>query len=289
MAAGLCEKEAQKTMQKAVELAQQARAISSPGESIRVALSLGPFGATLRPTQEFLGYYPPPHGPQRFSETGPNIRKFENVEDEEAAIDALAQFHLQRLLVYYDDRVIWDAVDYIAFETVLLEREVKGIRKAMTQLTEHLSSANQEFTKRWWISFVCPEPGDIRNIKTLANAAIHDDSEKYLHLDGIGINCTSVQHLHSCLIQLNEAVPRSLASHMFLVFYPNGGEYDTEKQSWKPRGVEEDADRWATQLANFLRSLDAGRWNGAVGGGCCRTDPSYIEKLNQEAISSRVG
>lgn len=288
VAAGLNDAEARKTMRKAVELAQRAKAASPLGQSICIALSLGPFGATLRPTQEFLGFYPPPYGPQGYSESGPNTREFERAEDAQAAVDALAQFHFQRLLVYCSDPAVWDAIDYIAFETVLLEREVKGIRKAMTKLTEWLSSVNQEFTKQWWISFVCPGPAEVQNIENLAFAAVYDVSETQLPPNGIGINCTSLQTLPGCLIELNKAVPRSLASSMFLVVYPNGGEYDTEKQSWKPRS-EDDADLWADQFAIFLRSIECGtegRWKGVIAGGCCRTDPSYIEKLKREMTSS---
>lgn len=283
MATGLTNEEAQKTMRKAVELAQQSKK-AFPGQSICIALSLGPFGATLRPTQEFLGYYPPPFGPQGYSELGPNIRAFANAEDEQAAIDALAEFHFQRLLVYCSDLVVWDAIHYVAFETVLLEREVKGIRKAITRIKEWLSTVDREFTKRWWISFVCPEPRDVEDVQKLACAAVNGGSEAHPHPSGIGVNCTSLQSFPLCLEQLNKAVPRSLASDMFLVFYPNGGEYDTEKQSWKPR-KDGDAGLWAERLVGFLRSTDCGpggRWRGVIAGGCCRTDPSYIEKLRDE-------
>ncbi|KAJ3502240.1 hypothetical protein NMY22_g18652 [Coprinellus aureogranulatus] len=281
MTAGLTGMEAQNTMQKAVELAKRASSKATPpsGERSRIALSLGPFGATLRPTQEFLGYCPPPYGPREYSDLGPNVREFDKAEDEQAAVDALAQFHFQRLLVYCSDLVTWSAIDYIAFETVLLEREVKGIRKAVMQLAEWLSSTNREFTKQWWISFVCPDSTEVQNLENLARAATQSDSGMPLRPSGIGINCTSLQLLHPCLMQLNKVIIPNVASDMFLVFYPNGGEYDIENQCWKPR-KENDAEIWAAQFATFLRSTDCGRWKGIVAGGCCRTDPRYIEKLD---------
>jgi homocysteine S-methyltransferase len=65
-------------MHEAVLLAQQAREIfiSEQKDSqhpekadqvpIQICLSLGPFGATLTPTQEFTGFYPPPYGPRGY-------------------------------------------------------------------------------------------------------------------------------------------------------------------------------------------------------------------------------
>ena len=46
-----------------------------------VALSLGPFGATLQPTQEFGGFYPLPYGPQEFNERGSNFNSFGELVD----------------------------------------------------------------------------------------------------------------------------------------------------------------------------------------------------------------
>ncbi|KAF6761164.1 homocysteine S-methyltransferase [Ephemerocybe angulata] len=204
--AGLSLNDAKETMHKAVKLAQRAKALyPETSGSVRIALSLGPFGATLRPTQEFLGYYPPPYGPKAFSELGPNTRSFSNPEEEQEAINALAI-----------DPATWNSIDYIAFETVLLKREVKSIRRAISLLSEHLAQTGESlpFSKPWWISFVCPDEAR---------------SEKLPVPSGIGINCTSLERLPSLIADLTRTIPRVVSSSMSLVLYPNGGEYDTSQ------------------------------------------------------------
>lgn len=278
--------EAKKAMLKAVELAHQARTISSPvGARPALALSLGPFGATLRPTQEFLGFYPPPFGPQAYTERGPKVKTFTDPDDERAAVHALAQFHLERLLIYSSDATLWNAIEYIAFETVLLEREVVAIRYAMTLFAAHISQCTDAVDRQpkfWWISFVCPDVET--DIESLALAALDErrTSQLYDVPNGIGINCTSLQTLPKFIARISEAVTHSTSSKTTLVLYPNGGEFDTTNYinpCWKPR-TEGDSVRWATQFADMLHSLvREGRWKNIIAGGCCQTDATHIEAL----------
>ncbi|KAJ3523055.1 hypothetical protein NM688_g8788 [Phlebia brevispora] len=127
-------------MHKAVRLAQAAKSrylIEHPfvqGENIKIALSLGPFGGTIS-THEFDGIYPPPYGPAAYDPSShSNTNHFESEEDEERATEALKKFHLERLRVFASDRETWDDIDWIAFETVPLRREIRAIRRAMDEL-----------------------------------------------------------------------------------------------------------------------------------------------------------
>jgi homocysteine S-methyltransferase len=45
---------------------------------IIIALSLGPYGASLFPAQEFEGFYPPPYGPKAYSASEMNCNSFGN-------------------------------------------------------------------------------------------------------------------------------------------------------------------------------------------------------------------
>ena len=103
-------------MRKAVRLAQAAKArflLEHPfvqGDEIKIALSLGPFGST-RSTHEFDGIYPPPYGPAASEPASDaDINYFVRDEDEEAAIEALKQFHLERLRVFAADEETWDDI-----------------------------------------------------------------------------------------------------------------------------------------------------------------------------------
>ncbi|KAH6913839.1 hypothetical protein BKA70DRAFT_1518699 [Coprinopsis sp. MPI-PUGE-AT-0042] len=82
-----------------------------------------------------------------------NVRDFHSSEEEEAAVDALAQFHLERLLLYSSDPTVWEAIEHIAFETVLLPWEVTAIRKAMRLFERDLFSRGKSHAQPWWISF----------------------------------------------------------------------------------------------------------------------------------------
>ncbi|KAF5337670.1 hypothetical protein D9758_013029 [Tetrapyrgos nigripes] len=132
--AGYSVAEARRIFIKSVELALEARKRfyeennGTSCRTIRIALSLGSFGAALSPAQEFDGYYPPPYGPVGFSPDGNNINAFGDADDEleRKAVEALTNFHLERLLICFEERSVWDGIDCIAFETVPLLREING-------------------------------------------------------------------------------------------------------------------------------------------------------------------
>ena len=170
-------------MQKSVKLADGARKayLSEGGATDKeafVALSLGPFGSTIQPPQDFDGFYPPPFGPKGPSSHDPSLahtRLFSSsvVEDpeeaEKNAIEALARFHLWRLRAVASDTETWNSVDYVAFETVPHLRELRAIKVAMarfdadTDAGSALRSGSRSgggrlsSLKGWWISLVFPD------------------------------------------------------------------------------------------------------------------------------------
>lgn len=178
-------------MQRSVKLADDARKafLASPSSDevdsagkrkkreVSVALSLGPFGSTVQPPQDFDGFYPPPFGPKGPSSTDVpgNTRLFSPSpasdgpgrsvtatlkEEEENAIEALARFHLWRLRAVRSNPETWNAIDYVAFETVPHLRELRAIKIAMARFHDDLlspsagGSKEKKSLKGWWISLV---------------------------------------------------------------------------------------------------------------------------------------
>ena len=287
-------------MRKAVALAARARQQQCEiGEKkVKIALSLGPFGASMTTAQEFTGFYPPPYGPRAFSSSDPesNTNAFEDGENEDSvhkekeAERALKAFHLRRLKVFASDPDCWAQIDYIAFETVPLAREIRAIRQAMKDL---YSSSNVQL-KPWWISTVWPDGkfpqershGGERLGAEEVVAAFLDDASHIPVPSGIGVNCTDINYLGSVVeklrVQKEKCRPKDKPS---LVLYPNGGiPYDTVNHHWveNPQGDEKIDKAWAERLAKVAGTERAsGAWSNIVVGGCCKTGPKHIQELSR--------
>jgi len=94
-----------------------------------IALSLGPFGASLIPTQEFDGCYPwtkrvfvqgNNHSPNSF---GQDAKELDST-------DALTRFPFENLQALADDFDTWKMINVLAFEKPL----VRGVRLAVSIL-----------------------------------------------------------------------------------------------------------------------------------------------------------
>jgi homocysteine S-methyltransferase len=299
--AGYNKSDAKATMLKAVRLAEEARTIFTTNNAdvdqsnIKIALSLGPFGASLTPAQEFDGCYPLPYGPKEFSVHGNNYNSFgQDKGAEQDSIYALAQFHFERLQVFANDSDAWKTIDIIAFETVPLVREVKAIRLAMSWLRRELVTRDGNF-KPWWISCVfpsgkCPETrspsGPNMTARDIIAAAVQQtDSDDSTPIPtGVGANCTSMDFISVIITEMTQAVadfcePRQ--SVPWLILYPNGGDiYDPISRTWM---VQELAKKWAwaPRIKAVLDDLSSKRalWDKIVVGGCCRTGPDEIHAL----------
>ena len=164
-------------MLKSVELAVRAREKFEEIQSqtnenspcTKIALSLGPYGATLEPAAEFTGIYPPPYGPSHSPPSSVLDQTNESEppkSDDTSHINALAAFHFSRLLVYARNNDVWSSIDLLAFETIPLITEAKAIRIAVARLEDWLREATREGKqtinsyrmKPWYISFVFPGP-----------------------------------------------------------------------------------------------------------------------------------
>lgn len=310
-AAGYSRAEGERLTRKAVHLASEARkrfVEESDGAvkigDVKIALSMGPYGVTCSPGQEYGGFYPPPFGPQAYSASGPNTNAFAAADQTKRSmsIDALTDFHLQRLRIHSNDLDSWKEIDLVAFETIPLAREIKAIRGAMRLLQIELEPRPAGFEwKPWWISTVWPDgrfphesgPGKRRlSVKEVVFTLLHEEpkmaSQSIDHYevqpDGIGINCTSMAHLQDVLTGMEEVVGDLWRKKQgpWLVLYPNGGEeYDPVSRTWsgKKEGTE-GGTGWAENLAALASAAMSKRlWGGVVVGGCCKTGPDEIRSL----------
>ncbi|KAF5374582.1 hypothetical protein D9757_010154 [Collybiopsis confluens] len=231
---------------------------------VRISLSLGPFGATLSPAQEFDGFYPPPYGPKAFSDSIRNAT--ENTEEtncntfgddreaENESIRELARFHYERLKMVFEDEAAWERIDCLAFETVPLTREIVAIRRAVGMLNERIAdsdtrrhsstrSRESDVTKPWWISMVFPDgvfpemtsrDGSARvSVRDVVSAATTTPSLALPRPSGLGINCTQAEYLPNLVSQFDDGLRKTLSLSEgspheqyspLLVLYPNGGD-----------------------------------------------------------------
>lgn len=237
------ESAAEEIMRGAIDLASR-----SSGDEAGVVLSLGPYGATLSPSQEYAGIYPPPYGPSLpTSSTEPPTNAFSQTSagraDAIRAENALADWHLDRLRIYAAQEAAWRKVEWVGFETVPLLREVRAIRSAMGRLNDELgkkwgggrteSEAHEEgrewWRKKFWISSAYPDghhPQHLSSDSTSIHVSIDDVLKTLLDSpdsvnnsprpDGVGINCTHPSHISNLTGALTTSMQHRLIT-------PSGG------------------------------------------------------------------
>lgn len=285
--AGYSREVATETMRNAVHIADRARHQFCKEHSdvrpqdIRIALSLGPFGAVLSPMQDFGGIYPLPYGPRAYSDSEENTTSFgDDIAGKNNSIQALTRFHEDRLRVFTSDEETWNKVDFVAFETVPLVREVEAIRRAVDNMREIMGN------KPWWITATfpdgkCPETrqpgGDSFTASDVANAMLHSTDDDVPVPIGIGINCTALAFLPKLLQDFERATDENKTP--FLVLQPNGGGgFDSSTQAFRKA---EENDRWAEVLASMVREAKGRGWKNIIFGGCCKTGPDDIRALGK--------
>jgi homocysteine S-methyltransferase len=282
--AGYTQEVAIEAMRNAVHIADQARhqfckehPDISP-EDIRIALSLGPFGAVLAPMQDFGGIYPLPYGPRAYSDSEENTTSFgDDIEGKNNSIKALTRFHEDRLRVFTSDDETWNKIDFIAFETAPLVREVEAIRRAMNNMKEITRP------KPWWITATFPngkypetrQPGgDHYTASEVANAMIRGDDNMPVP-NGIGINCTALKYIPELLRDFERVMDGD--KKLFLVLHPNGGGgFDQSTLAFREPKA---SDRWPEDLASLVKEAKGRGWNEIIFGGCCKTGPDDIKAL----------
>lgn len=273
-------------MSNAVSIAARARASfcaendNVHRNEIRIVLSLGTYGSTVIPMQDFDGIFPPPYGPKAYSAMEKNTTSFGNdVEGMEKSIQALTEFHTERLLAYAQIPETWDLVEGIAFETVPVAREVTAIRRAVTAVAVSLHAEGKRM-KPWWLTAVfpdgwCPETrvpgGEHMRAKEVADLMLQEgvngEGRALVLPDGIGFNCVAVEHMHGLLDQFKEASTQVIGKGRkwpWLVIKPNGG----------GAGIG-----WVDSVAECVDEAYGQGWGGLIVGGCCKAGPEEITQL----------
>ena len=252
-----------------------------------VALSIGPFGATLSPGQEYAGIYPPPYGP-----TSSSVNYFEEGEARQAAVEHLKEFHLSRLLTFSDDAETWAQVDWIAFETVPILTEYLAIRRAMAELVK-LGRG-----KKFWISSAYPNGlhsqqmhSGHAGVNEVLMAALGGPD---LPANGVGINCTNPTYIEKLSEDFKEALlglesrgrVHEADEGVTFILYPDGGSvYDVVSRTWSSGTL--DTASWGKQVAAIAKKVEAAEedgekvWAGVIVGGCCKAGFEEIRALRK--------
>jgi homocysteine S-methyltransferase len=209
----------------AVRLASEAAQV--PGCGKKVALALGPYGATMVPSQEYSGQY----------------------DEDHSSPEALKAWHLERISLFANVPVVWENGTYVAFETIPRYDEIMAIRKTMEESKRQ--GLIDELTQ---FSISCVFPGDDMVLALPDGTPVEDAVHAMLSKDVsgavpwmIGINCTKVSKLPALVERFEQVVRRMLSSGKIeelpaLVLYPdgtNGEVYNTTTQEWElPEGRE---------------------------------------------------
>lgn len=273
----------------------------------RVCLSLGPYGATMRPSStEYSGAY----------------------DEEHNDTESLTKWHAERLSVFSGHAATWDEVDMIAFETIPRVDEVFAVRRTMASRSvsgtgDGTGSEEESGERAFWISAVVPGDEmtlpDGSSMRDFVRAAIGEGmtvsvstgrggaetlAEKKVELDlptaqWIGINCTRVSKVERLVTEMEAAVEEMINQSEVeggevpgLVLYPDGtrGEvYNVVTKEWElpsseggisDGGQEETMVSWAEEMATLVHDIcKRGCWKEIIVGGCCRTMPEDIKAL----------
>ena len=246
-------------------------------EQGKVALSLGAYGATMIPSQEYGGRYDADH-----------VTEVQ-----------LRDWHLKRIAEFLpaqgqdgDGRECWGNVDLVAFETLPLLVEVSGVRMAMGRVNERLGVEKEE-SKGFWIVCVFPGEGnrlpDGSSVEEVVGAMLESRDGEVVPM-GIGINCTRVGKLKGLVREFEEAVVKLLGNGEVqeapaLVVYPDGtmGEvYNTTTKVWEKGAVVEDIGSWHDAVYEIVcEARERGVWKEIFVGGCCKTTPDSIANLRK--------
>ncbi|KAL2831663.1 Homocysteine S-methyltransferase [Aspergillus pseudoustus] len=253
------------------------------GRQGRVALSLGPYGATMAPVSaEYTGVYP---------------REMDGEH-------TLRSWHARRLGVFVENREAWDDVDYVAFETVKRADEVRAVRGAMLDVTQGQGQGQGYERKPWWVCGVFPaEEVDETEVRRWVDAALGglvDQSGVALPRPwGIGVNCTRIYHVGRIIEVMRDELHRlseggnfanewpSRLGSPWLVLYPDGtkGEkYDPVTKTWVA-GATAVRRPWDESFWDVVQRQAEGGWEGMIIGGCCRAGPADIAALRRHIDS----
>ncbi|KAJ4418883.1 AdoMet-homocysteine methyltransferase [Neurospora sp. IMI 360204] len=241
-------------------------AANAAGREGHVALSLGPYGATMIPSTEYSAKYDPEH------------------QD----VQSLEKWHKERLHLFKD--VDTKQVNYIAFETVPRLDEIVAIRNLLS--ADKIPTSLRE--RPVWISSLYPNDDeklpDGSTVEEVVKAVL-THKEGLETPWGIGINCTKVEKLDSLVKRYEDAIQTCIDNREpmdwpSLVLYPdgaNGEVYNTATKTWElPPGQKQPEAPWEATLANVVGAArQRGKWKSIIVGGCCKASPEHIRKLRK--------
>ncbi|KAK2611868.1 hypothetical protein N8I77_005188 [Diaporthe amygdali] len=261
---GISEASIPRFLKDTVEIAYQARGKADA----KLALSLGPYGSTMVPGQEYSGAYDAEH-------------------DDEAK---LVEWWAQRLSLFADDQLL-DKIAYVACETIPRLDEIAAVRKAVASFS----------SKPLWLACVFPGEGDGfpdgSNVEQVVDAMLSQDVTKAQPW-GIGINCTKMHKLGGLIGKYENAVSKMiqegrLGAWPALVLYPdgtNGEVYNTTTQNWEaPPGQMNNRIPWEQHLGQIVvDTAKRQKWQTILVGGCCKASHNDIKKLVDYVHSSEI-
>ena len=243
----------------AVKVAEEAK-----HEDAQVALSIGPYGAIMKPCQEYSGRYDSAHD----------------------SVDSLQVWHTERMRLFASITDVQSRLGYLSLETIPRIDEIKAMRKAL--------DATPELAKiPFWMACVYPDDKETlpsgASVEEAVDAMLNPQFAKATPW-GVGINCTNVWKLDALLRRYEATIIDTIRKgHVqewpALVLYPDGvnGEkfnYDTER--WELPESENDTVKvpWEQQVAEVVRATQArGSWRQIVVGGCCLSTSDGIGRL----------
>ncbi|KAK2609162.1 AdoMet-homocysteine methyltransferase [Conoideocrella luteorostrata] len=257
---GIATSEIPQFLEKALTIAEKA----TQGSNGSVALSLGPYGACMIPSQEYSGNY----------------------DEDFDSQESLYEWHRDRLQLFATLNDVSSRICYVSMETIPRVDEIVAMRRA-------LDSVPQLARVPFWMSCLYPGDGTTlpsgESIETALRAMFDSKIADALPF-GVGINCTKVWKLTS-LLQIYEKVIAEmiqeglLSGWPALILYPdgtNGEVYNTVTQTWDIPDSAQGVNRtpWEEQLAEIVRGTESrGKWQEIVVGGCCMASSEDISRL----------
>lgn len=237
------EKKAAALMRGAVKVARDAFG----GKKGKVALSLGPYGATMIPGQEYTGEY----------------------DEQHQTVESLLGFHMKRLGAFFpsseaeqeniegevrERKECWGNINMVAFETIPKLQEVQAVKGVMKSL-QMKGDEEGENKKEYWITCVFPGEGNLlpdgSSVRDVVKVMLGDEKDGPLPM-GIGFNCTKVTKVEALIREFEVAVGEMIergetSTWPSLVIYPdgtNGEVYNTSTKTWeqKEEGTEVSVD-----------------------------------------------
>lgn len=192
VARGATEDEAEESIQRAVQLACEARdefwaeGANREGRSKPlVAAGVGPYGAYLANGAEFTGEY--------------------DLDE-----DGLLDFHRRRWHILASS-----GADLLACETIPSVREARALRRLLSETPESLA----------WFSFSCRDGHNISDGTPIRECV--KELESMPQIVAIGVNCTAPTHISSLVEILNEASDKPV-----LVYPNSGEDWNAEDKIW---------------------------------------------------------